>query len=227
MSSDKSEKCSACGAVIPAFSLKCPECGYVFSQEKESSKRIRDEFKELQQQLLAAKDDKGRAMIINTFSVPNTKEGLMNMLVFSVNQFHSVNGLEEISVSNAWLSRAKQAYALLKMQSGGEKDLLNQLQEYAYLEDDKTKVLQSDKTRNKKRRIHLLIIILGILLILYLILLILSNWGDEKESQNIRQVVIELIQDGRYDEARVKAAEAEYSWEVKELNEMINQAQNK
>ncbi len=116
---------------------------------------------------------------------------------------------------------------MLKMQSGGEKDLLNQLQEYAYLENDKTKALQSDKTRNKKKRIHLLIIIMGILLILYLILLILSNVGDETESQNIRQVVIELIQDGRYDEARVKAAEAEYSWEAQELNEMIDQAQNK
>lgn len=38
---------------------------------------------------------------------------------------------------------------------------------------------------------------------------------------------MELIQEGRYDDARIKAAEAEYSWEEQELNELINQAQFK
>lgn len=227
MDSSKKNKCPACGAMLPAFSLKCPECGHVFSLESDSSREIRDEIRVLQQQLLAAKDDKDRIVIINTFSVPNTKEGLMNMLVFSANQFHSVDGIEEISISNAWLNRAKQAYTLLRMQSAGDKETLEQLRQYAYLENGKTKATQSNKTRNKKKRIRLLIVISGVVFVIYLFLLILSNLNTEQEPKNVRRAVMELIQEGRYDDARIKAAEAEYSWEEQELNELINQAQNK
>ena len=57
-------------------------------------------------------------------------------------------------------------------------------------------------------------------------LLIVSNVGDDDSTQNVCQAVMELIQEGRYDEARIKADEAEYSWEQRELNEIIDRAQN-
>ena len=51
---------------------------------------------------------------------------------------------------------------------------------------------------------------------------------DEPATEtNVRQEVIELIQKGKYDEARVKAAEAEYSWDQKELLEMIEKEKSK
>lgn len=219
-------KCPACGAILPAMSLTCPDCGYVISTESEGSKAIRDEIKHLQQLLLHARNDQERATIISTFSVPSTKEGLMNLLVFASNQFNSSNGREDMLISSAWLSKARQAYSLLKLHSSGDRQTFEQLKLYAYLEEDKTKIVQSETKRKKSMRIRLVAILLGIALVIYLFLLIVSNVGDDDSTQNVRQAVMELIQEGRYDEARIKAAEAEYSWEQRELNEIIDRAQN-
>lgn len=221
-----SEKCPACGAILPAMSLKCPDCGYVFSRESESSKELRDELKDLKDLLLGATNDQERATIIGTFSTPNTKAGLMNLLVFAANQFHAANGREEVVVSSAWLSKAKQAYSLLRLQSGGDKTTLEQLQQYAWLEDSKLKVVQSEAKRKRSKWIKTGLIALSAILVIYLFLLIVSNSGSENTPQDVRQAVMELIQEGRYDDARLKAAEAEYSWEQRELMEMIDKAVN-
>lgn len=222
------EKCPACGATIPGLVLKCPECGYVFPKEKESSKEIRDEIKEIQTQLLSAIDDKERMTIINTLSAPNTKEGLMNMLAFACSQFKASNGYEDAAITNAWLEKAKHMYSLLILQSSGDKELAKQLQQFAFLETEKQKVKQSVKSRNKKKWIRITLISLSVIVIVYLFLLIISNLsGDEVQAKSVKQEVIELVQKGRYDEARIKAAEAEYSWEERELLDMIEQASNK
>lgn len=221
------EKCPACGAILPTLSLKCPDCGYVFSRESESSKVIRDDLKELQDLLLKASSEQERATIISTFSTPNTKEGLMNLLVFAANQFHAANGREDAVVSSAWLSKARQTLSLLRLQSGGDKATMAQLQQYGWLEDNKLKVVQSETKRKKSKRIRLVVILLGAILVIYLFLLIVSNSGADRQPQDVRKEVLELMQEGRYDEARIKAAEAEYSWEQRELLEIIEQAEKK
>lgn len=215
------EKCPACGAILPPMSLKCPECGHVLSRESDSSKAIRDEIRELQTYLMGVEDDKERAAVISTFSTPNTKEGLLNLLIFAANQFNAANGQEDVSVSNAWLGKAKQAYTLLKIQSVGDKEMQIQLQQFAWI-DGKVKVVQAEKMRRKNKRIRLLCIFGGIAIVIYLFLLIVSNLSVEEDvPQNIRAAVMELIQEERYDEARIKAAEAEYSWERNELLEIV------
>ena len=219
-----SEKCPACGAILPAMSLKCPDCGYVFSRESESSKELRDDLKDLKDQLLGATNDHERATIISTFSTPNTKAGLMNLLVFVANQFHTANGREDAVVSSAWLSKAKQTYSLLRLQSGGDKTTMEQLKQFVWLEDDKLNVIQSEAKRKRSKWIRTGLIALGAILVIYLFLLIVSNSESKEAPQDVRQAVMELIQEGRYDDARLKAAEAEYSWEQRELLEMIDRA---
>lgn len=218
-----STKCQACGAILPPFALKCPECGTAVARERESSKEIRDEIRDLQIRLAGISDVKERAMIVSTFSVPNTQEGLMNLLIFSANQFKSVNGQEDIAIASAWLGKAKQAYSLLKVQAEGDPGILSQLQAYAWL-DGEVKVLHAEDTRRKRKRIRLVGILAAIVLVVYLFLLIVSHISVEEEPENVRAAVLELIQDGKYDEARIKAAEAEYSWERDELMEMIDRA---
>ena len=62
---------------------------------------------------------------------------------------------------------------------------------------------------------------------MYLFLLIVSNADEPSRESDIRQEVIELIQAGRYDEARIKAAQAEYSWDQRELLKMIEEEEKK
>lgn len=218
------EKCPACGAILPPMSLKCPECGYVLSRESDSSKAIRDEIRELQTRLTTMKDDSERATVISTFSTPNTKEGLLNLLIFAVNQFNAANGQEDVSVSNAWLGKAKQAYTLLKIQSADDKEVQALLPQYAWI-NGKVKVVQAEKKRKKNKRIRLLCILGGIAIVIYLFLLIVSNLSvDDAAPQEVRAAVMELIREERYDEARIKAAEAEYSWERNELLELVERA---
>lgn len=217
-------KCPACGAILPPMSLKCPECGHVLSHESDSSKAIRDEIRELQTRLMGVEGDRERTAIISTFSTPNTKEGLLNLLIFAVNQFNAANGQEDVTVSNAWLGKAKQAYALLKIQSVGDKEMQAQLQQYAWV-DGKVKVVQAEKKRRKNRRIRLLCILGGIAVVVYLFLLIVSNLSvDDNAPQEVRTAVMELIREKKFDEARIKASEAEYSWERSELLELVEQA---
>ena len=223
-------KCPACGAPVDPLALKCPECGHVFSQEFESSKAIREEFQTLQTNLVQAKKPDQKAAIISAFSSPVTVDGLLNMLVYAYSNFERSNGLEDEIISSAWLEKAKQAYQTLKIKANSDKDILSKMKEYAFLDDSKTiPKVKVSKTLKKKRALLRWIIILGILFIaVYLFLLVVSNMDESNTSDvEIRQEVMELIQQGKYDQARAKAAESEYSWERRELMEMIENEENK
>ena len=223
-------KCPACGAPVDPLALKCPECGYVFSHELESSKAIREEFQALQTSLVQAKKPNQKAAIISAFSSPVTVDGLLNMLVYAYSNFERSNGLEDEIISSAWLEKAKQAYQTLKIKANSDKDILSKMKEYAFLDDSKTiPKVKVSKTLKKKRALLRWIIILGILFIaVYLFLLVVSNMDESNTSDvEIRQEVMELIQQGKYDQARAKAAESEYSWERRELMEMIEKEENK
>lgn len=223
-------RCPACGAPVDSLALKCPECGYVFSHELESSKAIREEFQALQTSLAQAQKPEKKAAIISAFSTPATVDGLLNMLVYAYSNFERCNGLDDEKVSSAWLGKAKQAYQTLKIKANADKDILSKIKGYAFLEDTKTiPKVKISKTSKRKRSIFRWCIILGILFIaIYLFLLVVSNMDEPNSSDVvIRQEVIELIQQGKYDQARVKAAESEYSWERRELMEMIEKEENK
>ena len=223
-------RCPACGAPVDSLALKCPECGYVFSHELESSKAIREEFQALQTSLAQAQKPEKKAAIISAFSTPATVDGLLNMLVYAYSNFERCNGLDDEKVSSAWLGKAKQAYQTLKIKANADKDILSKIKGYAFLEDTKTiPKVKISKTSKRKRSIFRWCIILGILFIaIYLFLLVVSNMDEPNSSDvEIRQEVMELIQQGRYDQARVKAAESEYSWERRELLEIIEKEENK
>ena len=224
-------KCPVCGAEISSFKLKCPECGYVFSQESDSSKELRNQIKDLQTALLTADNEAKKTTLITTFTLPNTQEGLLSLLSFAYTQFQSVNGSEEERVSKAWLEKAKQAYMLLKMQSDNDEELVEKLRPFKNLDDAKAKikVRQSEKKKNRKRLIRWGIIIGVVVLIIYLFLLVVSNMDtpSANEGMTLKQEVMRLIEAGKFDEARIKAAEAEYLWDERELQELIDQYENK
>lgn len=221
-------KCPACGAIVDSMALKCPQCGYVFSTESTSAKEIRNRIDLFQSQLLAAGNDEKKAALIRTFTLPNTVEGLMSMLTLASSSFESSNGNAVKMISAAWLEKARQAYRSLKTQGISDRDILSRLEPFSYLEDGKAKVKESSKQKKKKLIVRWLLIALIAAAIIYVFLLVLSNMDvEEPAEKTVRQEVMELIQQKDYDKARIKAAEADYSWDQMELMQMIDEAENK
>lgn len=223
-------KCPACGAVVDSMALKCPECGYVFSTESASSKEIRDRIDQLQSQLLAVGKDEKKAALIQSFTLPNTVEGLMSMLTLASSSFESSNGNADKMISAAWLEKAREAYRSLKAQGGSDRDILSRIERFSYLEEGKSSPKVKESTKQKKKKSVVLWIIIGVIaaVVIYVFLLVLSNMDvDEPAEKTVKQEVMELIQQKEYDKARIKAAEAEYSWDQKELLQMIDEAENK
>ncbi|MBR0531654.1 MAG: zinc ribbon domain-containing protein [Bacteroidales bacterium] len=221
-------KCPACGAMIGPMTLKCPECGYVLSSETENSREIRDSIQNLHSRLAAERNPHKKAAIINSFSLPATEEGLVNLLVEAFSSFEHSNGFEDEVVSSAWLEKSKQAYRLLKLKANSDRGVLSKVEEYSFLEDKKSTLkVKISKSGKRKRNLLRWIIVLGVfVLCVYLFLIVLSNMDEPSSDSTIRQEVMELIENKKYDEARKKAMELEYSWDQKELMEMIDKVQN-
>lgn len=227
--SEKKDLCPNCGARLTGLELKCPECGYYLLKETSVSREMRDNIADLQARLANEKELEKKAAIISSFTAPQTEDGLLNLLVYSYSSFEHSNGLDNEMVSSAWLGKAKQTYQLLKIKANGDRETLSKIEKYAFLEEKKsTPKVKEAKSVKKKRTIIRWAVILAVLCFaVYLFLLILSKMGEPAEEKNVRQEVIELIQAGKFDEARSKANEAEYSWDRKEFLEMIEQEENK
>ena len=216
--------------MVDSFALKCPECGFIFAQESESSRSIRDSIEALQSQLMQEQKPARQAEIINAFTMPATAEGLLNLLVFSYSRFEQSNGRNDEKVSSAWLEKAKQAYKMLKIRSDSDRTIMSKVQEFSFLDNTSTipKVKASKQSKNRHKILRW-VILLGVLAIaVYLFLLILSSMDEPVESDStVRQQVMELVKEGKYEEARKKAAEMEYAWDQRELMEMIEKEENK
>lgn len=68
-------KCPACGAIVQAYQVRCPECGYEFANVEAniSSQKLAEEVKK------ALTEDKKKECI-NLFPIPNTKADLLEFL---------------------------------------------------------------------------------------------------------------------------------------------------
>lgn len=133
----KQKKCPRCGAMIPGFAITCPDCGFSFDSETDTSKSSRTALAELQDKLLKARSEKEKALLINAFAMPNTKDALLQLLILSYSNFSASKGAESVIIRRAWLSKALQSYKLLKAQVGEDADIKKQLEEYKLLEDKK------------------------------------------------------------------------------------------
>jgi len=151
------KKCPSCGAPVPALTLKCSECGHEFNKETDTNRQIRDYIKELQNQLMAIDNEKVRilgketllstynpmaannkkAQIINTFTLPNTKESLIQLLIFAYVNYEGTQGnaITGNPLKQAWLGKAMQAFNLLKAQREGDSKIQEILNQYSFLDN--------------------------------------------------------------------------------------------
>lgn len=132
------KKCPHCGSPITDTVLSCPECGFVFQTESQASKDASAMIKDFQRRYEEActpkkdsiKDNiihdffgvRRATAIIRSFTLPYTKEGLVQMLEFSYSNYVSTddssifNG-ESIAtmrqIKMAWYGKANQALSAL------------------------------------------------------------------------------------------------------------------
>lgn len=229
MSIERTNRCPNCGAILSPLDLKCPECGFILLTESSSNKEIRDSIAELQSRLAIEKDSEKRAAFISSFTMPSTVDGLMTLLVYSYSSFEQSNGRDDEKVSAAWLEKAKQTYQLIRIKANSDSQILSKIEKYSFLDGagSTPKVKEAKSVKKRRSTIKWIVFVVILCLAVYLFLLILSNMDEPNKEVDVRKEVIELIQAGKYDEARTKAAEAEYSWDQKELLEMIEQEENK
>ncbi|HAY18599.1 MAG TPA: hypothetical protein DCY24_05290, partial [Rikenellaceae bacterium] len=130
------KKCPHCGAPITDTMLSCPECGFVFQKENKASEDVRERIDKLEEALSEAAiprqggllytDEPSQRMvpIINSFTLPYTKEGLVQMLELSYSNYVSTDntiGTDGMRpVRKAWYGKAIQALNALSRFEDGE-----------------------------------------------------------------------------------------------------------
>ena len=142
----KVEKCPHCGSPVTDTMLACPECGYVFNEENDASRQARDEIAKLEDKLMRAAAHSNiitdlmglrareQASIINSFTLPATKEGLSQLLEYSYSRYLSV---AEDTLSNkdmlkkAWMGKMTQAYNVLARLGKGDPEIEQTLERYS------------------------------------------------------------------------------------------------
>ena len=138
-------RCPNCGAVISETTFKCPECGYTFQKENVASNDVRTCIQQLQEQLEQAdipqykfeshyKPISRKATIISSFTLPATKEGLLQLLEFSYSNFISIGTSIEDSDSeplrNAWYGKSIQALNALSRIGADDPEVLSVITQY-------------------------------------------------------------------------------------------------
>lgn len=151
---EKRMKCPNCGALISETSFKCPECGYVLQLENKASEEARSEVDRLQERLAESSKPTNKTdsilasispqiaiqrqvSVINTFTMPTTKEGLTQLLEFAYSNYISIgNGFADMHLKplkNAWYGKTMQAYNSLARIGGNDPEIRSLLENYSSL----------------------------------------------------------------------------------------------
>jgi len=102
-------KCPACGALVPSFSLKCPDCSYVFKNinANDSLKEFSDKLENILSDKLSINKTENYINAIRNFPIPHSFENLYEFLIYVGNKSNSkvesfmVWG-DNRKVQNAW-----------------------------------------------------------------------------------------------------------------------------
>lgn len=141
-------KCPNCGNPVSSFVANCPFCGFEF-RDINASSAVREfarkleaiEATRVQEPVLSrflsntnlssvSKTDAQKISLIQSFSVPNTKEDILEFMILasanvSAESYDSANtrvSKTEKNVSNAWLAKMNQVYEKAKQLYGHDGD---------------------------------------------------------------------------------------------------------
>lgn len=223
-------KCPNCGEFIGAFTAQCPACGFEFRDAKASSavKEFERQLQEIESRRTSKKAltgvaqqftqtigikfrdsiDEQKLNLIRNFTVPNTKEDVMEFMILAVSNIDDSaqdgNKSEiEKNISAAWKAKTEQAYNKAKLTFGTDPDFVKIQTIY----DAKMHAIK----KNNAKRIY--IVLGGIALYAAIMAFVFGmirfeHNKIEKEDQRLNDVVSEIqvdIANGDYDSALFKA----------------------
>ena len=142
----KSYKCPNCGEVLKSFVTNCPSCGFELRGTK-ATRSVREfalklEAIEAQREyekpsgifknttiLEISKTDQQKINLIQNFSVPKTKEDILEFMILATSNIRvdtssisTVVTASDKAISEAWNSKIKQAYTKAKYTYKGNPD---------------------------------------------------------------------------------------------------------
>ena len=219
-------KCPNCGEVLKSFELNCPTCGYELRGARASSavkefalklegiesrreyEKPRGLFAAVEAQQRVSKTDEQKISLIKSFSVPNTKEDMLefmilattsiNMQIYDSTNTSASKGEKEINA--AWFSKIQQVYEKAK-RSYATDSIFAEIQTLYDSCNEKIK-------KSKKKGIIKWILMLGwvpILWILIIVPLLISSPKEEaKEIERLDNIVLDVqqaLESGEYTHA--------------------------
>ena len=203
-------KCPNCGEVLKSFELNCPVCGYelcgakVSSAVKEfalkleaiESKREYEKphglFAAAEAQQRLSKTDEQKISLIKSFSVPNTKEDMLEFMILATSSlnmrtYDSANtgiSKSEKEVNAAWFSKVQQVYEKAKRTFSTD----STFEEIKTLYDSCNEEIK----KSKKKGIIKWGLMLGWIPIVLISLIVLNFVEDPKEINRLEAIVVEV-----------------------------------
>lgn len=227
-------KCPSCGENIKSFMVSCPSCGHEFRNKKATNsvrefeakiekieakreyEKPRGIFGIYDSSLRISKADEQKISLIRSFSVPNTKEDIMEFMILATSNinyrlYDSIYNISkgERAINDAWLSKIRQVYDKAKLSYRGDSDFI--LIQNIY---DNCMI---DIGRSKKRGIIKWMMLVGWVPLLWIgiiaSLVITGPKEDAKELGRLENVVVdvqEALDNGEYKHALRVADSIDY-----------------
>lgn len=153
--------CPGCKKQIPAFAIKCPDCGLEFRNVKSSNGITEFTTK------LNSMSAQQKAGFISSFPIPNTKEDFMEFLWIVSSEYVQQNyvsmGSVDYFIYKAWESKYKQLKAKASILFKNDKEMMEQVNQ----------IFNSTK-KKMHPAIKIIIILVPVIIALFLLLLALD-----------------------------------------------------
>ena len=222
-------KCPNCGEIIKSFTANCPSCGLEFRdlESVSSTKRLEIELKKIDSKRKGSSKStladvfhhayrgdsitEQKISLIRSFAIPNTKEDLFEFMVLAVSNiedFENNKSTDEQKLSRAWKAKAEQAYNKAKLSFGNDRDFERIQQLY----DEKKGKIRAAEKKSRKVVFWFLLLYMGGLALLFA-MAGFSSLREKKQEEKLNKIVKEIqedIEDGKYDEALMKANELRF-----------------
>lgn len=200
-------KCPNCGEVLKSFELNCPACGYELRGARASSavkefalkleaiesrreyEKPRGLFAAAEAQQRISKTDEQKISLIKSFSVPNTKEDMLEFMILATSSmnmrtYDSTNtsvSKSEKEINAAWFSKVQQVYEKAKRSYSAD----SVFTEIQALYD----ACNVEIRKSKKKSIIKWILMLGWVPIVWIIIIVsLMITGPKEETKEIERL---------------------------------------
>lgn len=234
-------KCPNCGEVLKSFEINCPACGYELREAKVSNAvkefaakleaiESRREYEKSPHGIFAASDaaqrvsktDEQKISLIKSFSVPNTKEDMLEFMILATSSINigiydstKANiSKSEKEINAAWFAKAQQVYEKAKRTYSSDDVFI----EIKALYDNCNTAIRRAKKKSVLKWIAMCTFIFGCLPAMFLWLAVDSHISERKEVARLNAIVAEIeaqLEKGEYKYALMNADTLVYSGTIR------------